>query len=248
MRAWTWVGITGGIILLTLSPGSWAQKAPKGDLALGESVYKEICFACHGEKGDGKGPSWLNTMPRPQLFTDRNYMSRLTDQYLFDVVKYGKLAVIKRERKEGLSFQPLAMPSFGHLFDDTEIRELIAFERAFRTGAPESPKWREIFDDACATCHGKEGRGDGPRASPRQPAPPGFVSEVQPAPADYHDSLFMDRFSDEYLLALIKYGRIGATEIAGFDTMKPYGHVLSDKEILGVVRYIREIFINAKKP
>jgi len=247
MRAWSRVGITGGIILLTLSPGSWAQRAPKGDLALGESVYKEICFACHGETGDGKGPSWLNTMPRPQVFIDTNYMSRLTDQYLFEVVKYGKLAVIKRARK-GSSFQPLAMPSFGHLFDDAEIRELIAFERAFRTGAPQSPKWREIFDDACATCHGKEGRGDGPRASPRQPAPPRFVSDVQPAPADYHDPLFMDRFSDEYLLALIKHGRIGASEIAGFDTMKPYGHVLSDEEIRGVVRYIRETFVNGRKP
>lgn len=248
MSGWSWVGIAGAITLLALASSGLTQNTQKGDLALGESVYKEICFACHGEKGDGKGPSWLNTMPRSQVFIDANYMLRLTDQYLFDVVKYGKLAVIKRERKEGSAFQPLAMPSFGHLFDDAEIRELIAFEQAFRTGAPQSPKWREIFDDACVTCHGKEGRGDGPRASPQQPARPGFVSDVQPAPADYHDPLFMERFSDDYLLALIKHGRIGATEIAGFDTMKPYGHILSDEEIWGVVRYIRETFVNAGKP
>jgi len=212
---------------------------------LGESVYKEICFACHGEAGDGKGPSWLNTMPRPQVFTDRNYMSRLTDQYLFEVVKYGKLAVLKRE-VPGSTLQAVAMPAFEEVLDEAQIRQLIAFERAFRTGAPQPPEVRELFEDACAVCHGREGRGDGPRASTRQPAPPGFVSEIQPAPADYHDPLFMERFSDEFLVALVKKGRIGATEELGFDTMKPYGHVLSDEEIRAVVRYIRETFVSAR--
>lgn len=243
VRAWVaLVGVTVGV--LSAAAGS-AQRPPKGDLALGESVYKEICFACHGEQGDGKGPSWLNTMPRPQVFINRNYMSRLTDQYMFEVVKYGKLAVLKREVKDS-PLQSLAMPSFGHLFEDAQIRDLIAFEKAFRTKAPQSAEMREIFEDACVPCHGKEGRGDGPRASPQQPAPPRFVSDAQPAPADYHDRLFMERFSDDYLVALIKHGRVGATEVAGFDTMKPFGHILTDDEIQGVVRYVRETFGNAK--
>lgn len=247
MRAWGGAAVVVAIALLVTASLPGAQDAARGDLVLGESVYKEICFSCHGASGDGKGPSWLNTMPRPQVFTDTNYMSRLTDQYLFEVVKYGKLAVLKREVK-GSPLESLAMPSFGHLFDDAQMRELIAFERAFGRGAPQSAEWREIFEDACVPCHGRSGRGDGPRASPQQPAPPRFVSDAQPAPADYHDPLFMDRFSDDYLLALIKHGRVGATEVAGFDTMRPYGHILSDEEIWGVVRYIREMFVNGKKP
>lgn len=238
--------MSGFALLLTASVAG-EPNTPRGDLALGESVYNEICFACHGATGDGKGPSWLNTMPRPQVLIDTNYMSRLTDQYLFEVVKYGKLAVLKRE-VQGSPLESLAMPSFGHLFDDVEIREMIGFERAFATGAPQSVETREIFNDSCVPCHGEQGRGDGPRASPQQPAPPGFVSDAQPAPADYHDPLFMGRFSDDYLLALIKYGRVGATDVAGFDTMKPYGHILSDDEIWGVVRYIRETFMNEKTP
>lgn len=247
MSTWLRVGIAGGVTLLLAASGGWAQETPKGDLALGESVYKEICFSCHGQTGDGKGPSWLNTMPRPQVFIDINYVSRLTDQYVFEVVKHGKLAVLKRQ-VNGSTLRAVAMPSFEDVLEDSQIRELIAFERAFRTGAPQSAETREIFNDACAVCHGQRGRGDGTRASKRQPAPPGFVSEIQPAPADYHDPLFMDRFSDDFLFALIKKGRIGASEVAGFDTMKPYGHVLSDEEIWGVVRYIRETFVNAKKP
>jgi mono/diheme cytochrome c family protein len=246
MRAWGGVVAMGGMAVLVTVSVSGPETAPPGDRALGESVYKEICFACHGETGDGRGPSWLNTMPRPQVFTDTNYMSRLTDQYLFEVVKYGKLAVLKREVKDS-SLQGLAMPSFGHLFEDAQIREIIAFERAFRMGAPQSPEIREIYEDACVPCHGQGGRGDGPRASPQQPAPPCFVSDAQPAPADYHDGLFMDRFSDDYLLALIKHGKVGATDVAGYDTMRPYGHILSDEEIWGVVRYIRETFVNGTK-
>jgi mono/diheme cytochrome c family protein len=245
MRAWGGAAVVSGVAVLVTAAVGGPPTAHRGDLALGESVYKEICFACHGGTGDGKGPSWLNTMPRPQVFANASYMSRLTDQYLFEVVKYGKLAVLKREVK-GSPLESLAMPSFGHLFEDAEIRQLIAFERAFRTGAPQAPEIREIYQDSCVPCHGQGGRGDGPRASPRQPAPPRFVSDAQPSPADYHDPLFMDRFSDDYLLALIKHGRVGATEVAGYDTMRPYGHILSDAEIWGVVRYIRETFVNGK--
>jgi mono/diheme cytochrome c family protein len=54
----------------------------------------------------------------------------------------------------------------------------------------------------------------------------------------------MGRFSDEFLYALIAKGRIGATEEMGFDTMQPFGHVLNDEEIWGVVRYIRQTFID----
>lgn len=247
MRAWVGVGIVGSAALMVAAAAGGAQKAERGDVALGESVYREICFACHGAKGDGKGPSWRNTMPRPMVFTDANYMSRLTDQYLFEVVKYGKLAVLKREVK-GSPLESLAMPSFGHLFDDAQIRELIAFERAFRSGAPQSAALREIYEDSCVPCHGRQGRGDGPRASPQQPAPPRFVSDAQPAPADYHDAPFMERFSEDYLVALIKHGRVAATAVAGFDTMKPYGHILSDEEIWSLVRYIRETFVNGQKP
>ncbi len=244
---WRSNGLCASMGLLLVASAHGAPAVPPGDLTLGESVYKEICFACHGERGDGRGPSWLNTLPRPQVFTDRHYMSRLTDEYLFEVVKYGKLAVLKRE-VPGSTLQAVAMPAFEDVLEDEQIRELIRFERAFRSGAPQAPETREIFEDACAVCHGKAGHGDGSRPSPQQPAPPGFVSAIQPAPADYHDPLFMDRFSDDYLLALVKKGRIGATDVSGFDTMKPYGHVLSDEEIRGVVRYIRETFVNAGTP
>lgn len=232
--------------LLLASPLMAQTAMKKGDLATGKKVYEEICFACHGLKGDGKGPGWFNTTPSPQVFINSVYMSRLTDGYIFNVVKYGKLAVLKRGIPDK-KLESLAMPSFGAALEDDQIRELIKFERAFSQGGPQSPEMREIFDAACAVCHGKGGRGDGERASSIQPAPKYFVSEAQPSPMNLTDPQLMARFSDEFLFALIKKGKIGAVEEEKFDTMQPFGQVLSDKEIWSVIRYIRETFVNSNK-
>lgn len=224
-----------------------AQTATKrGDLATGKAVYEEICFACHGLRGDGKGPGWLNTKPSPQVFINSVYMSRLTDEYIFNVVKYGKLRVLKREIPDK-KFESLAMPAFGHVLEDDQIRELIKFERSFSQGGPQSAEMREIFDAACAVCHGKEGRGDGERASTIQPAPKYFVSDAQPSPMNLTDPQLMARFNDDFLFALIKKGKTGSIEEEKFDTMQPFGQVLSDKEIWSVIRYIREIFVNSNR-
>ena len=238
------------VSLSGLSPLSSAQAVSRGDLATGERVYKQICFVCHGMKGDGKGPTAESMVPRPQVFTDSSFMSRVTDEYMFYVVKYGKLPVLKREIPDS-NFESLTMPAFGHLFEDREIRELIKFVWAFTTGEPQSPEWREIFVQACATCHGEKGRGDGERAV-GQPPPDRFVSEGQPPPADLTDPVLMARFPDDFLFALIKEGSLGVNyettpaighAMTGYRTMLPFSQALSDEEIWSVIQYIRETFI-----
>ena len=237
----------GAGLWLSLQISAEAQTAAKrGDLATGKSVYNEICFACHGEKGDGKGPSWFNTKPSPQVFINSVYMSRLTDEYMFNVVKYGKLAVLNAQIPDK-NFKALAMPSFGAVLEDSQIRELMKFERAFSQGGPQSAEMRDIFDAACAVCHGKSGRGDGERAYTKQPAPKYFVSEGQPSPMNLTDPQLMARFNDDFLFSLIKKGKIGSVVEDKFDTMQPFGQVLSDKEIWSVVHYIRETFVNPNK-
>jgi mono/diheme cytochrome c family protein len=237
-----WWLVVGIAWVLGAVPSVLAGAAARGHPNLGEQIYKEICFACHGLKGDGKGPSWLNTKPSPQVFANPDFTSRWTEEYMFAVVKYGKLKVLKGEAPE---IQGLAMPAFDQALEPEQIRELIRYERSHATGTPQgSPEIREIFKDACVTCHGESGQGNGPRAITQQPPPRRFVSEGQPPPADYTNRLVMQRFSDDFLYALIAKGRIGATEEVGFDTMQPFGHILSDEEIWGVVRYIRQTFID----
>lgn len=233
-----------GAIVNLISFVTSIQAAENGDFAKGERVYKEICFACHRTKGDGKGPIGVNMIPRSQVFIDTNYMSRLTDQYMFDVIKYGKLSVLKREHST--TQQIVLMPAFENTFTDKQIHALITFVRSFLSGEPQSAESREIFNANCAVCHGAEGQGDGVMASPVQPAPSNFVSLIQPAPIDYTDPLLMARFNDDFLFWLIKKGRIGVTEEKGYETMNSFGPVLRDEEIWSVVHYIREHFIKKK--
>lgn len=247
MSCWRALTVAAAWLLLPGLAGAASQAERLGNLALGESVYREICFSCHGITGDGKGPSYTNTMPRPQVFSNPDYIRRMTEQYMFEVVKYGKLAVLRREVPNS-PLKATAMPSFEEALEDDQIRRLIAFERSFRTGQPQDPEIREIFDAACATCHGPGGQGNGPTAVGHDGPPPStFVSAVQPPPADYTNRLFMERFSDDFLFALIKKGRLGATEQMGFNTMNPYGHIMSDEEIWSVILYIRKTFIESTR-
>src|SRR6516225_10450213 len=44
----------------------------------GERVYRENCVACHGEKGDGKGPQAYRLRTKPRDFTKGIYKFRST--------------------------------------------------------------------------------------------------------------------------------------------------------------------------
>lgn len=222
---WTWAA---SALFLTIALGGSRLAAAgqdQGALAEGRRIYGTICIACHGPQGDGTGPRGLFLQPKPMNFTDGNYMRRLQDDYLFAVVKYGKTPVMTREHEHYQG--AVSMPAFEERLEPEEIDALLAFERAFLSGAPQNPDARELFLPHCADCHGADGRGMGPTAA-----------VIQPAPADFADSKFMARFSEEYLRTVIAKGKVGAVR-EGFETMPAYGHILSDREIRGVIRFIR---------
>ncbi|MFQ5694047.1 MAG: c-type cytochrome, partial [Nitrospinota bacterium] len=173
----------------------------------------------------------------------------MSDEYMFAIVKFGKMNVLK-EKTKGFQVKQgkvTPMPAFGEVLEDEQIRRLIAYERGFTTGKrKKDPEIAEIFKDACTESHGIAGRGNGRRPLEGQDPNKPFVSYIMPPPMDYTRKELMARFDDEFLFWLIKLGRIDVTELKKFDFMKAYGHVLSDKEIWSVVRYVREAFINGK--
>jgi mono/diheme cytochrome c family protein len=90
---------------------------PKSATAV-QRAYLSLCAGCHGASGRG---SWRATifLIRPGDLTDREAMSRLSDDYLFGIIKEG-----------GATIGKPGMPAFGYHLTDPEIRALVAHVRA----------------------------------------------------------------------------------------------------------------------
>ena len=86
---------------------------------------------------------------------------------------------------------------------------------------------KELWDKNCASCHGKDGRGD---------TKMGKKVDVK----DYTDPKFQAEFKEEKAIKTIKEG---ITE-KGKERMKPYADKFSEDEIKALVAYIKAF----KKP
>ncbi len=170
-----------GPVAVSLTPTTHRQASPDL-LALGKRVYEKQCAACHGADGRGEGEAAYLLYPKPRDFTAGKYAlvstwDRVpTDEDLFRTISRG--------------MPGSAMPSWGHLTEE-ERWGLVHYVKSFTEkpwtvpasadpkseGAmgqgvvrvppepPFTPEARaralERYADACASCHGKTGRGDG---------------------------------------------------------------------------------------
>jgi mono/diheme cytochrome c family protein len=170
-----------GPIAVSLTPSTQRPASPEL-LALGKRLYEKQCVACHGADGRGEGEAAYLLYPKPRDFTTGKYAlvstwERVpTDEDLFRTISRG--------------MPGSAMPSWGHVTEE-ERWGLVHYVKSFTEkpwtvpasadpkseGAmgqgvvrvppepPFTPEARaraiERYADACASCHGKTGRGDG---------------------------------------------------------------------------------------
>lgn len=180
--------------------------------AEGFVLYQMHCSSCHGERGDGRGPTARLLDPRPADFTTGTFKLRSTPS--------GSLptdADLTRTLTRGVHHT--AMRDFSRSLDPAEIAEVIqtvkTFSPRFQHLTPHPPVWippapertlalelrgREVYRARnCATCHGDVGRGDGPssaglvdaRSLPARPHDFTVTHHVKagPAPEDIYRSL-----------------------------------------------------------
>lgn len=167
-----------GNLILCLCVALWAA-APVpaqqgGDPERGEEIYARRCVLCHGEEGDGLGPAAERLNPPPRDFTLGQYKYKSTgfddivpnDEDLFRMINDGMPGT--------------AMPGWGDMLSEQDIRDLIAYIKIFAGLEEEAPsmqvdygtqvasspesiaRGREIFHegDRCSECHGENGKGD----------------------------------------------------------------------------------------
>lgn len=135
----------------------------------GWTLYDRYCLACHGAKGDGRGPAAPFAWGDPRDFTRGAYEWRTTsfgqpptDDDLRLAIRYGAAGT--------------SMPGFVGVLSDVEIASLIDVVKAFDpktfatiptrvtigpSRAPDAKRGAHLWKQhGCDKCHGATGRGD----------------------------------------------------------------------------------------
>jgi len=121
----------------------------------GRRIYTEQCVACHGAAGEGGSGTALN---------DKNLLKNTLDDIFYSVIRSGVPS----------TQMPAWSVDFGGPLTDEDIRDVVAFVRAWEPTAPEiepevfepdSARGALLFSTTCAICHGDDGKGSDDRPS-----------------------------------------------------------------------------------
>lgn len=103
-----------------------------GDPVKGKDHFTLLCISCHGEKGKGDGVAAKAVLlkPKPTSFADPANASRLTEEWVYQVIKDGGPS----HGKSAL------MVSWSGSLNDQEIRNVAAYVLTFKPTAKPSKK------------------------------------------------------------------------------------------------------------
>jgi len=161
-------------------PGDPTGPAPVVDAALsarGLEVFTKHCATCHGEKGDGKGPTAAQLEHPPADFTQGIYELRSTEHEALPVD-------VDMFRTISRGVHGTAMPAWFALPERDRwavVAHLKTLSKQFKEDEAPPPvdvgnppdvtderlaKGKALYvSGGCASCHGNEGRGDGAGAA-----------------------------------------------------------------------------------
>ncbi len=167
---------------LTLPPDLPALVAAPSEQALaaqleqGRRVYSSKCATCHGADGTGDGPSarYLDVAPRD--FTAGLFKFRSTPPGAAPADADLARTVVRGIPKT-------SMPAFGDQLGSGEVDAVVAYVKAFSDrfdthpveplvfsddldfGEQAAARGAPLFTALCSSCHGPEGKGDGPASA-----------------------------------------------------------------------------------
>jgi len=96
------------------SRGAWS-----GGMMSGGGTFMSVCTSCHGAEGNGDGVLAESLDVKPRVLSDAAYMSSISDDHLFKVIKEGGASVGLTEN----------MTPFADQLSDKEIRNVILYLR-----------------------------------------------------------------------------------------------------------------------
>lgn len=232
-----------------------AMAAPEGEGSgiRAELLYHNYCSVCHGDRGDGRSRARNSLVPPPLDFTAASGMQR---PYMLQVVAEGKPgtamvgwktqlnpreieAVVDFIRDHFMSGKPQpqvvrgvsGMSAHGGKEQDQALALRVDMSLPFPGGLKgRAEHGRTFYEENCATCHGKLGDGQGPRAHFIRPRPRSFVSPAS-----------RTQLNRPALYAGVAMGRLG-TE------MPAWSKVLDEQQIADVAEYVFQRFTAPDAP
>lgn len=100
-------------------------------------------------------------------------------------------------------------------------------ESSAPTGGAAPVQAEALYKQYCASCHGPDGKGNGPAAA-----------ALPVKPADHTNAAVMSKISDAELFKAIKEGGQAAGKSPA---MAPWGGTLKDEQIRALVAYVRSL-------
>jgi mono/diheme cytochrome c family protein len=226
-----------------------AAPAPAG--ADAAALYHNYCSVCHGDKGNGQSRATgaLSTLPRD--FTSAQSRRELSLERITSAIIHGRPGTAMVSWKTQLSDADIArLADYVHrhfvLGQASGSSSSISGTRAhggreadaastpvqidMTAGLPNGLKGDlkrggAFYNANCATCHGAQGDGSGPRAYFINPKPRNFVETASRA-----------RFNRVALFAAVSEGRLGSE-------MPAWNKVATPQQIADVSEYVFQTFI-----
>ena len=211
------------------------------NLTLGEKVYRENCAACHGEKGDGRGPEADRLKTKPRDFTMGIYKFRSTpsgslpldDDVLRTISRgvRGTSMLAQRHLSEEERWAVTAyIKTFSTRFNNKKVLQALPIPAKPYTSAELVARGKSIYREAgCGQCHGPAGKADGASAKDLRDDLGKPIS-----PTDLTQKPFKSGPDPEDHYRTISTGLSGTP-------MPSYGDVLTPDERWSVVSYIFSI-------
>jgi len=243
-----------GILVLLLGGGgqvAFAQESHIGGLtgeaSRGKQLYGRYCVGCHGPLGDGRGENAPWVEPKPRDFVTGTFKCRSTpsgelpsDKDLFKSVTRGFvnsnmpswLPLTEQQRADLVAYVKTFSPRFREGKPPVSVQvpsEPAANPQSIQRG-------NELYQKMnCWSCHGKEGRGDGPAAQ--------ALVDNRGYPVPPYDFELGTRFkcgeSNQDLYRILMTGLDGTP-------MPSFASSVTPVQAWDLVHYLRTLQMNAK--
>ena len=198
------------ISFLALATAANAQEQPNP--ITGSHLYVSYCIVCHGKDGTGKGPLAFKRHIKPADLTQAKYQNKELEDLAALIGGYRPME------------DATLMPNWGVALPKEELIDVAAYVlRLTRKDLKligDTRRGRVIYKGACASCHGRFGKGDGLLAQ-----------LIRVEMGDFTKRTDMEGVTDEKLVKVISEGK--------GEFMPAWAGTLSNDEVYDVAAYVR---------